>query len=263
MNLDPIIKVCRLSKRFGPVTALDDISFSVKKGEIFGLLGPNGAGKTTTIHMLLGLVTHTAGDVEILKLKMPGKRREILQRINFSSAYISLPPNLTVRENLTIFSRLYGIARPLRKIGELLETFEIEETVNRVTGSLSSGQLTRLNLCKSFLNDPEVLFLDEPTASLDPDIAAKVRDRLLRLQQERQVSMIYTSHHMDEIEVMCDRVIFLSHGRIIMEGGPREMTRRAEKKSLEELFIAIARNGGLPENLRQEGGTECGSMSAP
>ncbi len=263
MTIDPIIKVSNLCKCFGQVIALDGISFSVHKGEILGLLGPNGAGKTTTIHMLLGLITPTSGTVEILGRSMPGSRLEILKRINFSSAYISLPANLTVRENLVIFARLYGIAKPARKISELLEIFEIEETLHRVTGRLSSGQLTRLNLCKSFLNDPEILFLDEPTASLDPDIAAKVREQLQRLQRERQVSMIYTSHNMDEIEAMCERVIFMSRGRIIMEGDPREITRKADKKSLEELFIAIARNGSPVETGRQQEGTACGCVSAP
>lgn len=257
----PIIQVRHLSKRFGRAQAIDDLCFSVHRGEILGLLGPNGAGKTTTIHILLGLITPSAGEVEILGMPMPGRRLAILERLNFSSAYISLPANLTVRENLAVFARLYGIAQPVRKIEELLEAFEMIEAIDTITGRLSSGQQTRLNLCKSFLNDPEVLFLDEPTASLDPDVAAKVRDQLQRMRKERQVAMIYTSHNMEEVELMCDRVIFIAHGRVVMQGTPGEIIRAADKSSLEELFIAIAR-GGAPHGGDQGRQPACGDASA-
>ena len=259
MGAETNIKVCNLSKTFGKLTALDDLSFSVRKGEILGLLGPNGAGKTTTIHILLGLITPSSGSVRIFDLDMARRRRDILARVNFSSAYISLPTNLSVRENLVIFARLYGIRKAQARIEQLLQSFEIEETIDYLTGSLSSGQLTRLNLCKAFLNDPEILFLDEPTASLDPDIAAKVRDRLHALQRERQVTMIYTSHNMDEVEMMCDRVIFIARGRMIMEGPPREIIKKTNQASLEDLFISIARNGGLYEASGPGEEVECGS----
>ena len=156
--------------------------------------------------------------------------------MNFSSAYISLPFNLSVRENLDVFGRLYGVRDRRRRIAELLELFEIPDVVDSVTGKLSSGQVTRVNLCKAFLNDPEVLFLDEPTASLDPDIAEKVRAALKRVQRERGVTMIYTSHNMREIELVCDRVIFLSHGKLVAQGTPREILERADSESLEKVF---------------------------
>lgn len=252
---EPTIWVSHLTKRFGDVTAVNDLTFDVARGENVGLLGPNGAGKTTTIQMILGLTTPTCGEIRVLGLDVRKHRRQILQRVNFSSAYISLPTNLTAGENLNVFGRLYGVRDRRRRIDELLELFEIPHVKKRVTGALSSGQLTRLNLCKSFLNDPDVLFLDEPTASLDPDIAAKVRQILMRLQKERNLTMIYTSHNMNEIETMCDRVVFLSRGSIVAQGTPAEVLERARTKSLEEVFITIARDGGLRDVAdAQEGG---------
>ena len=239
------IAVTNLTKRFGDVAAVDRLSFSVTRGEIFGLLGPNGAGKTTTIQLLLGLTTPTAGDIAVLGMRMPSERLAILARVNFSSAYISLPSNLTVRENLRVFAGLYGVSRPQARIDSLLELFEVTDAAGRTTGALSSGQLTRVNLCKAFLNEPEVLFLDEPTASLDPDIAEKVRTVLRRLQRERGVTIVYTSHNMREVEVLCDRVLFLARGRAVAEGPPRDVIARAQSESLEDVFIAIARDGDV------------------
>jgi ABC-2 type transport system ATP-binding protein len=241
-----VLEVEHLTKRFDGVTAVDDVSFSARPGEILGLLGPNGAGKTTTIQLLLGLTTPTSGSIRLFGLELPRHRREILQRVNFSSAYISLPFNLSVRENLNVFARLYGVRDRERRIRELLELFEIAEVAATVTGKLSSGQVTRVNLCKAFLNDPEVLFLDEPTASLDPDIAEKVRGALKLVQRERGVTIIYTSHNMHEVELVCDRVIFLSRGRLVAEGTPREIIEKADKESLEQVFITIARSGDAP-----------------
>ncbi|MFN2387231.1 MAG: ABC transporter ATP-binding protein [Thermoanaerobaculia bacterium] len=245
MESDEIIEVRELTKRFGAVTAVDGLSFQVRRGEILGLLGPNGAGKTTTIQMLLGLTTPTSGSIRIFGRDLQKARRAILQRVNFSSAYVALPSNLTVRENLTIFARLYGIRKPTRRIAETLEIFDVRDATHRITGGLSSGQLTRINLCKAFLNEPEVLFLDEPTASLDPDIAGKVRTALQEVQRKRQVTMIYTSHNMREIEILCDRVIFLSRGAKVAEGPPGDVLARTQSGSLEELFITIARDGEL------------------
>ncbi len=247
MRPQPVLEVEHLTKRFDDVTAVDDLSFSARRGEILGLLGPNGAGKTTTIQLLLGLTTPTSGRIRLLELDLHRHRREILQRVNFSSAYISLPFNLSVRENLDVFARLYGVRDRTRRIAELVELFEIPEVLPAVTGRLSSGQVTRVNLCKAFLNDPEVLFLDEPTASLDPDIAEKVRTALKRVQRERGVTMVYTSHNMREIELVCDRVIFLSHGALVAEGTPREILERADSESLEKVFITIARGGRLQD----------------
>ena len=238
---EPAIAVEGLTKRFGDVLAVDGVSFSVSRGAIFGLLGPNGAGKTTTIQLLLGLTTPSAGRIRILGRPMPRERRAILARVNFSSTYVSLPANLTVWENMNVFARLYGVRDPARRVAELLELFEVPAIRGKVTGSLSSGQLTRLNLCKAFVNDPQVLFLDEPTASLDPDIADKVRATLRRIQRERGVTMLYTSHNMAEVERMCDRVAFLRRGAIVAAGTPRELAGRSATGSLEDVFIAIAR----------------------
>jgi len=254
-----ITEVTRLTKRFGSLTALDSLSFKVCRGDILGLLGPNGAGKTTAIHCMLGLITPSSGSVRIMGLDVARHRRKILSQVNFSSAYTALPSNLTVRENLIVFARLYGLKKARHRIDTLLELFEIEETNDRLTGSLSSGQLTRLNLCKAFLNDPEILFLDEPTASLDPDIAAKVRERLQELQQQRGLTMIYTSHNMQEVEQICDRVIFLARGRIVMQGSPAEIIKQSQSRSLEDLFIAIARNGHLYRTVDNQEDEPCGS----
>ena len=242
----PVLEARRLTKRFDDLTAVDGISFALQRGEILGLLGPNGAGKTTTIQLLLGLTTPTSGEVCVFGLDLARHRRAILQRVNFSSTYVSLPSNLTIWENLNVFGRLYGLRHPRKKIEELLDLLEIPQVLGRLTGSLSSGQQTRLHLAKALINDPEILFLDEPTASLDPDIAAKVRDVLRRVQRERGVSMIYTSHNMREVEVMCDRVMFIAGGRIVTEGTPAEVVARTQAGSLEDLFIAIARGNGEP-----------------
>jgi ABC-2 type transport system ATP-binding protein len=258
-STDAITEVSQLTKRFNSLTALDSLSFKVCRGDILGLLGPNGAGKTTAIHCMLGLVTPSSGSIRIMGFDVARQRRKILARVNFSSAYTALPSNLTVRENLIVFARLYGLKSARERIDTLLELFEIEGTNDRLTGSLSSGQLTRLNLCKAFLNDPEILFLDEPTASLDPDIAAKVRERLQELQRQRGVTMIYTSHNMQEVEQMCDRVIFLATGRIVMQGSPAEIIKQSKSRSLEDLFIAIARNGHLYQTVDNQEDEPCGS----
>jgi ABC-2 type transport system ATP-binding protein len=203
-------------------------------------LGPNGAGKSTTLHLLLGLTQPSAGSIRIFGENLHKRRRSVLSRVNFSSAYTSLPTNLSVWENLNIFAKLYGVKDRRRRIRELLELFEIPHTLHALTGALSSGQLTRVNLCKAFLNEPEILFLDEPTASLDPDIASRVRRTLLRIHEKRRVTMIYTSHDMQEVQRMCQRVLFLSRGRIIRDGTPREIVDQDRAASLEDMFISIA-----------------------
>ncbi len=243
----PVIEVETLCKRFGDIEAVRDVSFSIARGEICGLLGPNGAGKTTTIQLLLGITTPTSGRIRILGLDPARDRRAILSRSNFSSAYVALPSNLTVHENLSVFSRLYGRKPDRARFLRLLDAFDVAGVIDSVTGALSSGQQTRVNLCKAFLNDPEILFLDEPTASLDPEIAARVRERLLALQRERGVTMVYTSHNMRDVELMCDRVLFMTRGRIAAAGTPPEILSRAGAASLEDVFITIARDGSLVE----------------
>jgi ABC-2 type transport system ATP-binding protein len=254
MEQQAAIRVKGLTKRFGPVCALDSLDLTVARGASFGLLGQNGAGKTTAIQLMLGLTSPDAGSIEILGLPLATARREILARVNFSSAYVSMPSNLTVVENLTVFGLLYGLRRPARKIQELLELLEIPDTAKQVSGSLSSGQLTRANLCKALLNDPEVLFLDEPTASLDPAIAAKVRATLTRIRAERGTTLIYTSHNMREVEQMCEEIVFLRQGREAARGTPAQVRERAGRATLEEVFIDLAEAGAPEPGRDQEGG---------
>ncbi|MCF8030362.1 MAG: ABC transporter ATP-binding protein [Desulfohalobiaceae bacterium] len=235
-----IVRVDSLSKSFAAHAVVRDISLSVPRGQILGLLGPNGAGKSTFLHLLLGLTRPSSGSIRIFGQDLHKSRRSILSRVNFSSAYTSLPTNLSVWENLNIFAKLYGVPHPQKRVRELLELFEIPHALHSLTGALSSGQLTRVNLCKAFLNEPEILFLDEPTASLDPDIASRVRRTLLRIHGERGITMIYTSHDMQEVQRMCQRVIILSQGRIIRDGSPREIVDKGGAASLEDIFISIA-----------------------
>ncbi len=240
-----IVEVQHLRKEFDGTVAVDDLSFVIRRGEIVGLLGANGAGKTTAIQMVLGLLTPTRGAVHIFGQNFRQHRSAILQRCNFSSAYAALPSNLTVAENLWVFARLYGIKNHRTRTEELLTMFEIAHLQKSVTGHLSSGESTRVNLCKALLNDPELLLLDEPTASLDPDIADKVRKLLRRIQREKRITMLYTSHNMRDVEEVCDRVLFLHKGRIIAEGTPQELIGRFREKSLEEVFIRVARTGDV------------------
>jgi ABC-2 type transport system ATP-binding protein len=195
--------------------------------------------------VLLGLTTPTSGVVRIFGKELGRHRVEILQRCNFSSAYTGLPSNLKVWENLLIFAKLYQVNGHRQKTDELLDLFEISHLKGKITGHLSSGESTRVNLCKALLNDPELLLLDEPTASLDPNIADKVRKLLRRIQRERGITMIYTSHNMRDVEEVCDRVLFLHKGRIIAEGTPQQVIEKFRQKSLEEVFITVARSGDL------------------
>ncbi|MEK7520054.1 MAG: ABC transporter ATP-binding protein [Patescibacteria group bacterium] len=236
-----VAEVRDLVKKFGTVTAVDGISFCINEGQITGLLGPNGAGKTTTIQMMLDLVTPTSGDIVIFGKHMRDAREEILGKVNFSSPYVALPNNLTVWENLATFARLYGVRNVHAKIEELCDFFEIRALLPKKTAMLSTGQLTRLNLTKALLNDPTLLLLDEPTASLDPDIADKVRKMLKRIKAERGVTILYTSHNMAEIEELCDRIIFINHGKITDDGTAQELVAKYGKKDLNDVFLTIAR----------------------
>lgn len=240
----PVLQVTHLSKRFGEFTAVDDISFSIKSGEILGLLGPNGAGKTTTIHMLLGLITPTTGSIHMFGQNLSTHREAILQQVNFSSTYIALPQSLTVEENLWVVARLYGLSEIPRRIDEIVKKLEMGEFRKKVTRHLSSGQLTRLTLAKAFLTEPKILFLDEPTASLDPDIAQKVRALLKEERRSSGLSMLYTSHNMREMEEMSDRIIFLQRGKIVAEGTAQEIVSRFGQEDLEDVFLKLARDTG-------------------
>ncbi len=236
-----VAEVKHLVKKFNGVTAVDDISFRIYEGQITGLLGPNGAGKTTTIQMMLDLVTPTSGTIEIFGKSIRTHREEILGKVNFSSPYVALPNNLKVWENLATFARLYGVKNIKGKIEELADFFEIRDLLPKMTATLSTGQLTRLNLTKALLNDPILLLLDEPTASLDPDIADRTRTMLKRIQKERGVSIVYTSHNMAEIEELCERVIFINKGKITDDGTPAELVTKYGKKDLNDVFLSIAR----------------------
>jgi ABC-2 type transport system ATP-binding protein len=244
---NPVLKVSRLTKRFGDFTAVNGVSFEMRPGEILGLLGPNGAGKTTTIQMLLGLVTPTSGSIEALGLDLSTHREAILQQVNFSSTYIAMPQSLTVEENLWVVARLYGLSDIARRVDAIVRKLEMGEFRDKVTRKLSSGQMTRLTLAKAFLTEPRILFLDEPTASLDPDIAHKIRSLLKEERRSSGLSILYTSHNMREMEDMSDRIIFLQRGHLVAEGTAKEIVARFDKADLEEVFLTLAResNGSL------------------
>ncbi|MBI2623526.1 MAG: ABC transporter ATP-binding protein [Candidatus Liptonbacteria bacterium] len=236
-----IIQVKNLVKKFGDFSAVGGLTFDLYEGEITGLLGPNGAGKTTTIQMLLDIITPTSGEIRIFGLDMKRHREEILVKTSFSSPYVTLPGNLKVWENLKTFARLYGVRGIDARIRELVSLFSIEDLLPKLTSRLSTGQLTRLNLAKAFLNEPKLLLLDEPTASLDPDIADRVLTMLTKVQKERKVTMLYTSHNMAEIERLCDRVIFINHGKIVDDGTPEELVKKYGHEDLNDVFLHIAR----------------------
>ena len=245
---EPALAVSHLRREFeGGAVAVADLSFEVKPGEVVGLLGANGAGKTTAMHIILGLMTPTAGTVRLFGMDPLRDRIAILRQCNFASAYTDLPGNLLVWQNLTVFGRIYGVKDLPRRIGELLEMFEIGHLRKRVTGHLSAGESTRLQLCKALLNKPRLLMLDEPTASLDPDIADKVRKILRRVQQESGIAILYTSHNMRDIEEVCDRVLFMHKGKVVTEGSPREVLDKFKQTSMEDVFIRIVRDGDIEE----------------
>ena len=242
----PVVEVRNLTKRFQGFTAVDNISFDIKKGEILGLLGPNGAGKTTTIHMLLGLITPTVGSIHMFGLDLAKHRESILQQVNFSSTYISMPFSLTVEENLKVIARLYELKNIQRHIDDIVKKMEMEDIRHKLTRKLSSGQMSRLTLAKALMTQPKVLFLDEPTASLDPDIVNKIKSFLKEYQRSEGLSILYTSHNMREMEEMSDRIIFLQRGKIVAEGTAPEIIQRYGQRDLEEVFLKLAREQNGP-----------------
>jgi ABC-2 type transport system ATP-binding protein len=238
-----VLHVHDLTKVFSGVTAVDHLSFSVDRGEIVGILGANGAGKTTTLQMILGLIRPTSGRIDIFGQELEQHRIEILSRMNFSSVGVNLPMNLRVVQNLWVFAKLYGVKDARGRLNQLLKLLEIDHLRDAITGRLSSGELSRVNLCKALLNRPQLLLLDEPTASLDPDIADKVRKILRQVQDEHDIAMLYTSHNMRDIEEICNRILFLHNGRLIAEGTPEQVVEQFRSRNLEEVFIRIARSG--------------------
>jgi ABC-2 type transport system ATP-binding protein len=227
-----VLKVRNLKKNYGEFEAVKGISFELKEGEILGLLGPNGAGKTTTIQMLLGTTSVTAGKIEYFGKNFFKHRSEILNRVNYGSAYDHVPSKLTVWENLQFYARLYGVEDRSRRILRLLEEFDILGLKNDEVMYLSAGQKTRVNLCKAFINFPRVILLDEPTASLDPEVASRVRRFIVKQQRKYGVAVLFTSHNMAEVTEVCDRVMFLKEGRVIVEDTPEGLTKRIKYASL-------------------------------
>ncbi len=240
-----ILEVKDLKKVYGKntksVQALKGINFSVPEGEIFGILGPNGAGKSTTLNILIGLLSPTSGSVRIFGENFFENEPDIKNRMNIATAYADLASNLTVYRNLRVFALMYGVKNAKQKIDELLHKFQITDLKNKYITDLSAGQKTRVNLCKSLINDPEFLLLDEPTASLDPAIAAHVREMILQIQKERKLTVIFTSHNMPEVEQMCDRVALLHKGEIYKIDTPENLKKFLEVETMEEVFIKLAK----------------------
>ncbi len=241
---DSPIAVDRLVKLYKTVTAVDGISFSLEAGSCVALLGGNGAGKTTTISTIMGLVEPTSGTVTVLGAAMPRQRHRVLHRMNFESPYVNMPMRLTVRQNMNVFGMLYGCEDVAHRIRVLADELDLHDFLDRQTGKLSSGQKTRVALAKSLINEPEILLLDEPTASLDPDTADWVRGRLERYRRERGATVLLASHNMGEVERLCDRVIMLKTGRIEDDDTPARLIARYGRSNLEEVFLDIARGTG-------------------
>jgi ABC-2 type transport system ATP-binding protein len=236
-----VLSVMNLRKEYGSTLAVDGVTFDVGRNEIVGLLGPNGAGKTTTINMILGVLEPTSGSVSIEDLDIAKHRSRALERTNFAATYAQLPGNLTVYQNLKIFGLIYDVPNLRDRIEALINQFDLQAFRNVKCGVLSSGEQTRVSLAKAMLNSPHLLLLDEPTASLDPAAASEARDKIREFASDGPGGVLWTSHNMYEVEDVCDRVIFLSRGRMLLEGDPKTLPNEHGKKTLEELFIAVAR----------------------
>ncbi|HEX4040321.1 MAG TPA: ABC transporter ATP-binding protein [Xanthobacteraceae bacterium] len=251
MRASPPVAVERLVKIYKTVPAVDGISFALAPGSITGLLGGNGAGKTTTIATILGLLTPTSGRVTVLGADMPKQRYRVLHRMNFESPYVEVPMRLTVRQNMTVFGKLYGVGDLRARIAELGRQLDLTDFLDRPTGRLSAGQKTRVSLAKALINNPEVLLLDEPTASLDPDTADWVRAHLERYCHERQATVLLASHNMAEVERLCERVIIMKRGRIEDDDAPAKLLARYGRRTLEEVFLDVARGSGIQTEAAQ------------
>ena len=237
-----LVEVKNLKKNYSLKEAVKGISFNIRENEILGLLGPNGCGKTTTIGMLLGLLKPTTGQIKIDNMDFEKNRIEILSKINFISPYIELPKKLTVKQNLIVYGKLYNIENLEQRIQYLTEKLRLEELLNRITGELSSGQKNRVSLAKALINDPTVLLLDEPTASLDPETGDFVRSFLEDYKKERKISVLLASHNMEEVKRLCDFILMMKEGLIVDRGTPEDLITKYGRKNLEEVFLEIARN---------------------
>jgi len=237
-----LVEVKNLKKNYGSKTAVKDISFCIKENEIIGLLGPNGSGKTTTIGMMLGLLKPSDGEILIANKKIEKSRIEILQKINFISPYIELPKKLTVEQNLKVYGKLYNVKNLKRRIEYLTDKLRLSELLNRLTGELSSGQKNRVSLAKALINDPIVLLLDEPTASLDPEIGDYVRTFLEDYKKEKNISILLASHNMNEVTRLCKSILMMKEGVIIDKGSPEELIKKHGRQNLEEVFLKLSRS---------------------
>ena len=235
------LEIIQLSKVYNSKEAVKNISFTISKNEIIGILGPNGCGKTTTIGMILGLLKPSRGKVLINGIEIESKRVEILEKINFISPYIELPKKLTVKQNLEVYGRLYDVKNLKSKIKYLSEELRLNEFINKITGELSSGQKNRVSLAKSIINDPEVLLLDEPTASLDPETGDFVRSFLEKYQKDKGASILLASHNMSEVERLCSSVLMMNNGVIIDRGSPEILIKKHGRKNMEEVFLKLTR----------------------
>ena len=235
--------VKNLVKKFKSTVAVDNISFKIEKNNTLGLLGPNGCGKTTSIGMMLGLITPTQGEILINGTKLNSENRiKLLSFMNFASPYIELPKKLTVRQNLEVYARLYGVNEKVQRIDELIEELNLSKFLYRNTGELSSGQKNRVALAKSLINKPKLLFLDEPTASLDPDVGDFVREYLEKYKKKNELTMLLASHNMKEVERLCDKVIMMKQGKIVDNGTCQEIIKKHGRENLEDTFLKIARS---------------------
>ena len=241
---DPILQVEGLTKRFQTKLAVDSLTFSLPRGSIVGLLGGNGAGKTTTLSMLLGLLEPTAGKIQLFGNNFVRNRHSVLHRMNFCSPYVDLPQRLTVMENLRVFARLYGVRDSATTITKLVEDFRLGELKDQPIRRLSSGQKTRVSLAKALINSPEFLLLDEPTASLSPDVSKWIRQQLADYRDRTGSTILFASHDMREVELLCDQVMMMRQGKLIEQGSPMELTKSHGRSSLEEVFLALNEKGG-------------------
>ena len=240
--MENLVEVKNIKKKYGSKEAVKGISFNIKKNEILGLLGPNGSGKTTTIGMMLGLLKPSNGEILIDGKKIEENRIETLQKINFISPYIELPKKLTVKQNLIVYCKLYNVLNIKNRIEYLVEKLRLKDLLNRVTGELSSGQKNRVSLAKALINNPTVLFLDEPTASLDPEIGDFIRSFLENYKKEKKISILLASHNMNEVTRLCKKVLMMKDGIIIDNGYPEELIKKHGRKNLEEVFLKLSRN---------------------
>ena len=236
-----VIEINNLSKKYGSTLAVKSMEFKISKGQTIGLLGPNGCGKSTTIGMLLGLIKPTTGIVMINGQNMENNRTKLLQKMNFISPYIELPKKLTIEENLQVYGRMYGVKNLDNKIYEMIELLNLKEFKKRKTGELSSGQKNRVSLAKAFINDPEILLLDEPTASMDPDVGDYVRGIIENFSSNKQKTILIASHNMNEVERLCDEVMMMKSGEIIDKGKSIDLISKHGRKNLEEFFLKIVR----------------------